>query len=366
MLEKNNTFLWVIDSIEGCYGPFINIIEYTKYSLGKIEELPIYININDDISEISKLRKEVFDFIKKSYEIQQWYSNVLKNENISHKWNEKDVVTEADIMIESFFREKFSDNVPRYTIAWEEDEILIQDKSKIMLLDPIDWTSWFIKWEAKYWTVLGVYRNWYNIMSVVLNTKKWIIYYSDLNVYKTYNIKEENWEIVISENKVDTIDETEKDNIYLHLNFKWEVKNQEIKEKIEKGLEEFNRQNNTEYKIVFMQTASDTWVKVGRNEVWGLIHYWPAPHDIAWNLIYSIHNPDLNFTNHLWKKYNYFDHDELINSYIKYNKNKDTDWKKYLYKYPIVMTNNKKLHSFILDILDDYKEIFNKKAQITN
>jgi hypothetical protein len=30
------------------------------------------------------------------------------------------------------------------------------------------------------------------------------------------------------------------------------------------------------------------------------------------------------------------------------------------------MTNDKKLHSFILDILDDYKDIFNKKAQIVN
>jgi len=67
----------------------------------------------------------------------------------------------------------------------------------------------------------------------------------------------------------------------------------------------------------------------------------------------------------LWDKYNYFDHDDLINSYIRYNENKDTDWKKYLYKYPMIMTNDKKLHKLFLDVLKDYEDIFNKKAQIT-
>ena len=360
--------LSVLDMPENVKWPFIDIVEYTKFSLWKIEQLPIYLNVDDKITVSNKLRDEIFDFIKTSYKIQEWYSDMLNIDKIKHKWNEKDVVTEADVMIEACFREKISEYIPNYTIAWEEDEIDVHDKTKIILIDPIDWTSWFIKWVARYWTVLWAYRNWYNIMSVVLNTKKWIIYFSDLNWFNTYEIWEKNWEIIINKNKIDKIDETEKDNIYLHLNFKWEdkVKNEEIKNKLENWFEQFNKENNTGYKIVFMQTASDTWVKVWRKEVWGFVHYWPAPHDIAWNLIYSIHNPDLNFTNHLWEKYNYFDHDDLIKSYVKYNENKDTDWKSYLYKYPMVMTNDKKLHNFILDILEDYKDIFNKKAQITN
>jgi hypothetical protein len=32
----------------------------------------------------------------------------------------------------------------------------------------------------------------------------------------------------------------------------------------------------------------------------------------------------------------------------------------------MVMTNDKKLHDFILNILQDYKDIFDKKAKITN
>jgi 3'-phosphoadenosine 5'-phosphosulfate (PAPS) 3'-phosphatase len=189
---------------------------------------------------------------------------MLKKDEIKHKWDEKDVVTEADIMIESCFREQIINFVPNYTIAWEEDAIDVHDKTKMILLDPIDGTKWFIKWVDKYWTVLGVYRNSYNIMSVVLNTKKWIIYFSDLNWFETYNIWEKDWKIIIKKNDIDVIDETEKDNIYLHLNFKWDdkFKNEEIKEKLEQWFKKFNKENNSNYNIAFMQTASDTWVRV--------------------------------------------------------------------------------------------------------
>jgi hypothetical protein len=70
---------------ENIKGPFIDIVEYTKYSLNKIEELPIYINVDDRISTSNKLKKEIFNFIKTSYKIQEGYSDMLKKDEIKHK-----------------------------------------------------------------------------------------------------------------------------------------------------------------------------------------------------------------------------------------------------------------------------------------
>lgn len=356
--EKSNNFS----------GPFVDILDYTKTWVTKIKDFQIFLDIDSKKIESEKVKHIFLDFIKTSFKIQEKYSKniwILKKES---KWDEADPVTEADKKIESILREKFSKFIPEYSIAWEEDEINIKDESKILLLDPIDWTSWFLKWIAKYGTVLWMYRNWYNILSIVLNTKARKVYFSDLNEFWVYNIKVINWKIELVRDKKNILDLTEKDKIFLHLNFKWKNvdKNEEIKNKLEDKLKVFNKENESNYLICFKETSVDTWVKVWRGEIWGFIHYWPAPHDISWNLIYKIHNNELNFTNHNWKNYNYFDHNDLINSYKEYNNKKDTDWKKYLYKYPIVMTTDKKLHSFILECLEEFSDIFDEKENPIN
>ncbi len=361
-IEKNT--LYDLNLQRNTFWPFVNIFEYTKWQVLKITNNQVFVEVNNDTINLSSLKFFFLQFIKEAYIIQEKYREDMEINEIFQKWNEQDPVTKADLEIEKLFREKFSYYIPKYSIAWEEEKIKIEEKDKFLLLDPIDWTNWFLKWEAKYWTVLWLYINWYNILSLVLNTKKKIIYVADLNGFETYVLKKVWDKILLLKIAKNLLEENEKENIYLHLNFKWVLKwkNSEIQENLKRKLIDFNEKNNTNYKIKIKQTSVDLWVRVWRWEIWAFIHYWPAPHDIAWNLIYRIHNKNLFISDHRWTEYNYFDHEDLIASYLKYNDNKNTNWKKFLYKYPIVMSSNKKLHKFLLEVLNDYRDLFDLKA----
>ncbi len=353
------------------YWPYSNLIKETSKTTNNITNFknPVFIEVNWEQIEISKIKKLFLDFILEAYKIKEAYSKKLNSwkEEIIQKWNEKDVVTEADRKIEELFRKKFKSILPNYSIAWEEWWIDLKNIEKIVMIDPIDGTSWFIKWEPKYGTIIWMYRNWYNILSIVTNTKEKRVYYADLEWVTTYRI-DDSWENSSLKEEKEFKNIWLENNIYLHFNFKKEdwtkdkELNNQIKEDLEKRLEKFNEENNTNYEIVFMQTAPDIWPKIARNEVAGFIHYWAAPHDIAGNMVYSIHNKKLNFTNHIWEKYNYFNSKNLTDSYQKYFKNIDTDWKKYLYKFPFIMTHDYNLQEFLLDFLKDYKDLFDLKA----
>ena len=112
------------------------------------------------------MKKDLIKIIKKAGEIlkEGFYSN--KEVNFKAK---KDLVTQFDVAVEDFLKEKFSKKFKEFNIIAEESDNLDIEFNNSIIIDPIDGTTNFVNGVPHTAISVGVYKNKKPYLAVVYN-----------------------------------------------------------------------------------------------------------------------------------------------------------------------------------------------------
>ena len=112
------------------------------------------------------MKTKLIEIIKQASEI--FKDGYYKNKEITFK-GKKDLVTEYDVAVEQFLKEKFHEAFPNYNIIAEESDNTEVEFHNSIIIDPIDGTTNFVNQIPHCAISVGVYRDKNPYMGVVYN-----------------------------------------------------------------------------------------------------------------------------------------------------------------------------------------------------
>lgn len=117
----------------------------------------------------------ILPFIIKTWDIIEKYQN---NYNITSK-EDSSPVTEADIEASNYLKNNILKKFPSDIVFTEEDYVDLDFNKRTWLIDPLDWTKFFIEWKDTYSIIISCIENSEVVFWIIYYPKKKTYYYAE-------------------------------------------------------------------------------------------------------------------------------------------------------------------------------------------